>query len=144
MPKWTPEQEAEYALSYGSQRSSLSKPAQLAYDQLQQERLERAQDESVTSSHQAAEQQYDQDLSCSGCGAELTPNARFCASCGKPIGQPYIQNNDGRSEAAFIRYSSGIYLGLTRLLSLPPQRCCASVFLPHKRTISTVSVKIKN
>jgi hypothetical protein len=124
MPKWTPEQEAEYALSYGSQRSSLSKPAQLAYDQLLQERLERAQERPVTSSHQAAEQQQsDQDLSCSGCGAELTPNARFCASCGKPIqdtncsgcgteltpnarfcascgkpiGQSYIQNKDGRS-----------------------------------------------
>ena len=42
MAKWTPEQEAAYALDYGSERSSLSKPAQLVYDRLLQWRQEGA------------------------------------------------------------------------------------------------------
>ena len=42
MAKMTPEQEADYAFGYNCARSSLSKPAQLIYDRLQQERRERA------------------------------------------------------------------------------------------------------
>src|SRR5579863_568337 len=40
MAKMTPEQEAAYALDYGSSRSGLSKAAQLVYDRLLRERQE--------------------------------------------------------------------------------------------------------
>lgn len=83
MPKWTPEQEAAYAIANNVVRSDLSKAAQLEYDRLIKER---AQARSVASAQQMApERQPDQLPRCSGCGEELTPNARFCASCGEPV-----------------------------------------------------------
>lgn len=112
MAKMTPEQEADYALSYGSERSSLSKAAQLAYDRLLQERKERAQAEqerkeraqtqpTAGGQHEAAEPRPGRY--CTECGAEVTPNAKFCASCGTPTnisartGQSFSQNDSGQS-----------------------------------------------
>lgn len=40
MPKWTPEQEAAYALDYGTSRSSLSPEGQAAYARITEERAE--------------------------------------------------------------------------------------------------------
>jgi hypothetical protein len=86
MAKMTPEREAAYALQYGSSRSSLSKPAQLVYDRLLQERQERARAEQATNAGQSTpEGEPGEPTNCSGCGEELTSNARFCASCGEPV-----------------------------------------------------------
>jgi uncharacterized OB-fold protein len=85
MAKMTPEQEATYALDHGVARSSLSMPAQLAYDRLRQDHQERPPAQRATDSEQKApEGKPDESPNCSGCGEELTPNARFCASCGEP------------------------------------------------------------
>jgi Double zinc ribbon len=84
--KMTPEQEASYALDYGSSRSSLSEAAQLVYDRLLQERQERARTRQATNGGQSTpEGESGGPTNCSGCGEELTPNARFCASCGEPV-----------------------------------------------------------
>jgi hypothetical protein len=86
MAKMTPEQEAAYAFSNGIARSTLGKSAQLVYDRLQQERQEGARARQVISGqHTAADCGPDGPSSCSGCGEGLTPNARFCASCGEPV-----------------------------------------------------------
>lgn len=89
MSMMTPEQEAANALDFGTGRSGLSKAAQRVYDRLLQERQEPAQTQQA---EQVAEIQQsspeDQPVGppiCSGCGEELTSNARFCASCGEPV-----------------------------------------------------------
>ena len=85
MAKWTPEQEADYALHYGTERSSLSKPAQQVYDRLLQERREKAQALEATDDQHTTVGESGGSLNCSECGEEFTPNARFCASCGEPV-----------------------------------------------------------
>ena len=89
MSMMTPEQEAANALDFGTGRSGLSKAAQRVYDRLLQERQELAQAEQpeqiVEIQQSSPGDQAAGPLTCTGCGEELTPNARFCASCGEPV-----------------------------------------------------------
>jgi hypothetical protein len=74
MAKMTPEQEATYALDHGVARSSLSMPAQLAYDRLRQDHQERPPAQRATDSEQKApEGKPDESPNCSGCGESSRP-----------------------------------------------------------------------
>jgi hypothetical protein len=96
MAKMTPEQEASYALHYGSSRSSLSKPAQLVYDRLLEERQRRARlGQATDGDRNIPVGEADGPTNCSECGTLLTPNARFCASCGEPVNTGAQDTNCG-------------------------------------------------
>jgi hypothetical protein len=78
-----PEQEAAYALDHGIPRSSLSMGAQLAYDELSKEHPGPLP--GVGADEKSTPPQPLQNSSCGTCEELLTPNARFCASCGQPV-----------------------------------------------------------
>jgi uncharacterized OB-fold protein len=85
MAKMTPEQEAAYALNFGVSRSDLRPEAQAEYDRLLQERQEGSRPRQATTVQQRMSSAGPSgSANCSGCGEELTPNARFCAACGEP------------------------------------------------------------
>jgi hypothetical protein len=55
----------------------------------------------VTSSQQRApEGEPSGSSNCSGCGEELTPNARFCASCGEPANMRSAGRSSIRASAS--------------------------------------------
>jgi ribosomal protein L32 len=80
MPKLTPIQEAEYAIAFNVGRAGLSKAGQLEYDRIIKEH---AKARTAANGEQITDDPYS---NCRECGEELTPNARFCASCGQPAG----------------------------------------------------------
>lgn len=83
MARITPEEEAAWAFNLGMHREAVSKVAQPVLDQLWKEH-EVAQAEQAAAEAQAAVEEVSH-LDCRECGEELTPNARFCASCGEPV-----------------------------------------------------------
>ena len=86
MRKWTPEEEAAYALDSGFPREYVHRAARREYDRLQRARAEAQL--AGSDEPRAAERQPDSSPSstCSECGEDLTAKARFCASCGSPAG----------------------------------------------------------
>ena len=82
MARITPEEEAAWAFNLGMHREAVSKAAQPMLDQLWKEHEDAQAEQAATEAQAAAEEAF--HLACRECGEELTPNARFCASCGEP------------------------------------------------------------
>jgi hypothetical protein len=123
MSNMTPEQEAAYAeaayaLDNGLSSDNLSSAAQLEYDRLKEIpkivrwAAEASGQDSFSTARPAASGQQStaegepsEPSTCSGCGEELTPNARFCASCGEPanirsVGRSSIPGDANQSSAS--------------------------------------------
>jgi len=84
MAKMTPVEEAAIALDRGTLRGHISRAARPEYDRLLTERLDAAV-AAKAAQRIAPEDRSAGQANCGECGGELTPNARFCASCGESV-----------------------------------------------------------